>query len=170
MARQIEIVERDSIPAVQKKAEISMFKLPKFIGGTYKAIFTELEKVRLKPADAPFVRYHGLNWQGLRNENKILMFIKEMFRKWNLTAGVPVDAELQEFGEFEVAATPAGKFIQTTHEGSYMKVSKTYCEMLDWADSNNVKCKNESMEIYLNDPREVKQKDLRTIVLIPVAE
>ena len=51
---------------------------------------------------------------------------------------------------------------------SIIRWEKTYKKMIKWVDENDLKVKNESIEIYLNDPGDTKKEDLETEVLIPL--
>ena len=41
--------------------------------------------------------------------------------------------------------------------------------MCDWARTQGLSYENESIEFYLNDPKDTKKESLKTMVLIPVA-
>lgn len=41
--------------------------------------------------------------------------------------------------------------------------------MYAWSKEQNLSLQGESLEFYLNDPRETDKKDLETQVLIPIA-
>jgi effector-binding domain-containing protein len=60
------------------------------------------------------------------------------------------------------------KYVKTIHFGPYQNVGSTNKKMFGWAKSLNLSFENESLEFYLNDPRDTKKESLETMVLIPV--
>jgi len=170
MKNEIQIVEQDLKNTLEIKANIPMWKMPVMISKAYKKIVEHLEKSNIEPSDPPYIHYLNINWDEVKEEGRFLSFIKMFNRKWEMLIGFPVKENREGSGEISAGILPKGKYVQSMHYGPYQKVGETYKEMISWIKQNNLDIMNESVEIYLNDPRNTKKKDLQTIVLIPIAE
>lgn len=169
MSNKIEIIQREVEDTLEVAVNVPMWKMPFKMNKIYKQIIKHLEDSETKFSSAPYARYLEINWTKLNNESKLSAFVKMFTRKWKLKIGFPVDKKITGSGNIESGVIPAGSYVKTIHRGTYQKVAETYNRMLTWTDQQEIAVKNESIEIYLNDPRTTKMEDLETIVLIPVA-
>ncbi|MBI1936995.1 MAG: GyrI-like domain-containing protein [Ignavibacteriales bacterium] len=170
MNNQVKIIEREEENTLQIYAEAAMMKMPVAIGNAYKKIMQNINEQKTEAAGAPFVRYLEINWDKVNTENKFAAFIKMFTRKWKMEIGFPVKNNIDGTGEIKKSTIPKGKYLKSLHRGPYQKVGYTYKRMTAFTKQNNLAIKNESIEIYLNDPRTTKKENLETIVLIPLEE
>lgn len=170
MTLSIEIVERKQVKTLEVYESIPMWKMPKVIGNTYQSITDYLESINTEPLDAPYIKYINLNWQALDTESKFAGFIKAFTRKWEMFIGFSVPEGTAAAGNLKSGEFSGGSYVQALHKGPYHKVGDTYKHMRHWISQKDICVKNESVEIYLNDPRTTKKADLETLVLIPLTE
>lgn len=170
MADKIEIVEREEVRTLEMQANCSMFAMPATFSRIYKTIADYMEKSGLECTDAPYANYLEVNWEAFDKDHPLLTFFKSLFRKWKFVAGFPVSGEPKAEGEIAVGLLPKAKYVQMMHKGPYQQVAKAYKDMYDYIKENDLKIKNQSIEIYKNDPKTTKAEDLETVVLIPLAD
>lgn len=170
MDNSVEIINNQAKCTIQITANIPMWKMPVVIGNAYKDITKYMDKNAAKPSGPPFVRYLNVKWNEINRVNKVTAFIKMFTRKWNMIIGFPIDKKLDGEKDLKPGELPGGKFVKTIHRGAYQKVGITYNKLLSFIVKENLNYKNESLEIYLNDPETTKEEDLETIVLIPISE
>lgn len=168
MENQIEIIDKEQEFTIEKRVDATMLKMPVIIKNTYLEILDFLKNKNSEPSQAPFVRYLNVNWKEAMEESKLKAFIKIFFRKWQMLIGFPVKEKIDGKGDLRSGFIQAGKYIKTIHKGPYQKVGSTYKRIVSYAGTKNLKLKNESIEIYTNDPRTTRKEDLETVVLVPV--
>ncbi len=96
--------------------------------------------------------------------NVIGMFTK----KWHFQVGIPISRDISSSSPLKCSFIQNTKYIKTIHHGAYHKVGQTYKKMYVWAVEQQLSLGNESIEFYLNNPKEVKKELLETMVLIPI--
>jgi effector-binding domain-containing protein len=96
--------------------------------------------------------------------------VRMFTRKWHLLVGFPVAVPVAGADGLMGSVLPGGKYIRSVHRGPYQDVARTYREIVAWARAEEIRIGAESIEVYVNDPRQVKKEDIETIILIPVAE
>ena len=170
MKNEIQIIEQGLKNTLEIKAKVPMWKMPVVIGKSYKKIVEHLEKSSIEPSEPPYIHYLNINWEEVKEEGRFSSFVKMFTRKWEMLIGFQVKEKMEGSGEISAGILQKGKYVQSMHYGPYQKVGETYKKMISWIKQNNLDIMNESVEIYLNDPRKTKKEDLQTIVLIPIAE
>lgn len=166
----IKVVEREEVRTLEMQAQCNMFAMPKTFCRIYTTIADYMEKSGLECVDAPYANYLEVNWEAFDKNHPIVTFFKSLFRKWKFVAGFPIAGEAKAQDDIAVGILPKAKYVETLHKGPYQQVGKTYKDMYEYIKENNLKIKNESLEIYKNDPKTTKPADLETIVLIPLAD
>ncbi len=170
MNNEIELVEKEKLYTLEISAKATMPQMPKLIKTSYKEIVDYFEKNNKSPETAPYIRYTQLDWEKINTQNKIVAFIKMFTQKWQMLIGFPVSNPIDGEGKITAGFIPAGKYVKAIHKGDYMKVGNTYKKMVTFINDKKLKMGAESIEFYLNDPKEVKKEDLLTEVLIPIVE
>ncbi len=86
-------------------------------------------------------------------------------------ACVTVQEGFQPIDAIQVQKIEGGKFASVVHQGSYKKLHETYKWLFSqWLPNSNENPKDmPSLEVYLNDPTETPEEDLRTEIRIPLA-
>jgi effector-binding domain-containing protein len=170
MSKNVEVIEREMEYTLEIKAEAAMWKMPMLIGKSYKSIAEYMAKKNVECSSAPFVRYMNVNWEEVNKMSKFMMFLNMFTYKWNMLIGFPVKEKVNGEGIITAGILQKGKYIKAIHKGAYQKVGDTYAVMTDYINANNIKIRNESIELYTNDPQTTKKEDLETVVLIPFTE
>jgi effector-binding domain-containing protein len=165
----VEIITLGTVRTMEIAAQASMLTLPRVVGKSYKAILALLSQNNQKPASAPYIRYLDLDWDAV-GKGGFFARIGMLFHKWNMLIGFPVEPPLPGEGAIRPGTLPSGMFVQMLHKGSYYKVGNAYKTMLAEIRENGLHPKNESIELYLNDPACTKTEDLETLVLIPLKQ
>jgi effector-binding domain-containing protein len=94
-----------------------------------------LQELGEAPAGIPFGVYHNMDMSAL-----------------DVEAGFPVARVLTGKGEISASIIPGGKYISTTHIGSYDSVQPAYDALTEWAKKNGYEPSGIAYEYYLNDP------------------
>ena len=165
----IEVIEKASEYTIQKRVDCTVMKMPSEIKNTYKEIVELLQKNGRQASGMPFVKYLDIDWAALMKENMLIGFFKMFFRKWHIIIGFPVAEKFEPGEPLASGILEGGKYIKTVHYGPYQNVTAAYKELVKFAEKENIKMKNESIEIYTNDPAVTKKEELETILLVPVA-
>lgn len=168
MSDDIKIVEREEQRTLEMQAECNMFAMPATFGRIYKTISELMDNKSIECSGAPYANYLEVNWEAFDKDHPLVTFFKSLFRKWKFIAGFPISSQAQAEGEIALGSLPKSKYVEMLHKGPYQKVGQTYKEMYAYIKENKLEIKNESIEIYTNDPKTVKATDLETIVLIPL--
>ncbi len=168
--QKIEIVTRERVSVLKITATAGMFQMPKVMGGGFMRIAAFMEAQGCAPKQAPYARYLHVDWDEFANEGKLTAFFKMFSRKFTFEMAFPLECDLDGEGEIELGELPGGRYVQCLHRGPYHKVGKTYEQMQAWMAKEGYRPGAESVEIYMNDPREVAKSDLETVVLIPIEE
>ena len=164
----IEKKELRGFSYIGKKECIPTWKLPMFCKNTFKDAKQRLVKLPEQPL--VFARYSNLDWANAKSPESIIGFIKMMFKKWQAEAGIATSEQPEDlpaqliYSEVKSAANS----LQTIHKGPYHKVGDTYNRIIDFAKEQQLTLADESIEIYLNDPAEVKPDELETKVIVPL--
>lgn len=170
MTDQIITIDKPLEYTLEINVKAPMWKMPMVVGGSYKTIMAYMECLGIESSGAPYVRYLNLNWDALSRENKFITIIKMFTRKWNMLVGFPVAEKVDGNEIIQSGVLPGGSYLKTMHIGPYQNVGKTYKKIMDKVNNDNITIKNESLEIYLNDPRTTNKEELQTAVLVPLAQ
>jgi AraC family transcriptional regulator len=76
--------------------------------------------------------------------------------------------EAEGGGPIKAGHTAGGKAIKGVHTGPYAKLGDTYKAMQAYMDENGLKAGSACYEVYVSDPGDTPEKDLRTEVFWPV--
>ncbi len=164
----IEIVEVEIGSVVEIEETIQMWKMPSVMGKDYGELFSYLKAEECECDEAPYARYVGIDIAAETSQGFFRMLIDLIFKKWHFFAGVPVLKKLEGQDRIKPAIIEKQKYIQTMHKGPYHKVGDTYKAIYKWSQEQNLELGDQSIEFYLNDPRETDKKDLETRVLVQV--
>lgn len=170
MTESLEIVERPEERLLRVRARVPVPCMPRVMGQVYRRILDHLEACGAAPAGPPVCRYTGFDWDELLRESRLTTLLRTFTRKWELELGIPVSGAVKAGEEMEAAVIAGGRYLQTLHRGPYRKVGETYRRLQDHVRDEGLAVRNESVEIYLNDPRTTPMDELETLVLIPLDE
>lgn len=166
---EIEIIEREIGNVVEIEEAIPMWKMPSVMGKDFDDLYKYLKANGDDCKEAPYARYVDIDWSVETSKGFFRILLDLLFKKWHFYAGIPLPAKLEGSDNIKAAVIQNKKYIQAMHKGPYHKVGDTYKKMYAWSKEQNLSLQGESLEFYLDDPRETDKNDLETQVLIPLA-
>lgn len=131
----IKILEERDQPTLTMRAIYPVEKLPGFFGIAYGGVMAYLQELGEAPAGMPFGIYYNLDMSAL-----------------DVEAGFSVSRVLPGKGEISASIIPGGRYISTTHIGSYDSMMPAYDALTKWAKRNSYEPTGIVYEYYLNDP------------------
>ncbi|MCJ7802339.1 MAG: GyrI-like domain-containing protein [Candidatus Marinimicrobia bacterium] len=170
MKNDIKIIEKEIGYVIEIEEKVSMFKMPKLLGQNYKSIFAYFAEKNIKESGdtMPYTRYLDIEWEKQMKRGAIGNIVDAFTKKWHFQVGVPSTKKLDSKERMISNKISNKKYIRTMHYGPYQKVGETYKIMWEFAQDNNLKLENESIEHYLNDPSTVSKDKIETEVLIGI--
>lgn len=168
MTDQFEVVEKAIGPVLEIEEYVSMWRMPGTFARDYKRIADYLESQGAECVDMPYARYLDMDWEVELNRGKLATFFSLLTRKWHFFAGMPTSILVPGEAELRSRVYRSRHYVRGVHLGPYQKCGETYKALYDWATSQNLLLKNEAIECYVNDPREVDKADIETMILIPL--
>jgi effector-binding domain-containing protein len=170
MSEEIIVIERTEQSVLCISEVTGTMKLGKVMGPAFLEIMDSLKQQNIESSekDMPFTKYKNINWDRLDQKGIFAMFHMMFCHKWDMDIGIPCPESAVESGRIRKKTLEGGKFIRAIHKGPYMKVGDTYKKMRAYAEANNLKLRDFSVEFYLNDPRKVSPAQLETEVLVPL--
>ncbi len=168
MADQFEVVEKAFGSVIEIEERVGMLAMPSTFGRDFKQIMDYLQSQGAECVDMPYARYQGMDWDKELNRGKVSALISMLFKKWHFFAGMQSSKSLQGEGRLVAREFGRQRYVRAVHHGPYRNCGVTYQALRDWAMAQGLQLGNEAIECYVNDPREVGQDALETVILIPV--
>jgi len=125
------------------------------VGKLYQEIVKWLRQKQLKIVGPPFGWFYD-------NPEKVPAY------KLRSEVGFPFEGEAKPEGKIEIKKIPAQEVLYTVHKGPYMEVGPAYAALFKYANEKGYTPLGCPMEIYLNDPAQVKESELLTEVQLPI--
>jgi effector-binding domain-containing protein len=151
MSSTIELIEQEPKPALSIRTRTTLEDLPGKIAENYSAILDYMHELGVKPVDAPFTAYYGLEMKDL-----------------DVEMGFPVNETLPGKDNVTCCLMPSGKAAAAMYKGPYSGMEKIYEEMFDWIIENEYESTGVYYEYYLNSPDEVPVSELLTRIIMPL--
>ena len=123
------------------------------LGDVFGAIQEYLAQLGEAPAGPPFSGYPSLNRQNL-----------------DVELGYPVAHPLRGKGGIKAGEIPAGRYASCLHVGPYAEIDHAYAALSAWLAANGYSATGAAYEHYLDDPAQTPAAQLRTRLLLPLAE
>lgn len=142
--------------------------MPKTFGRDYEKINNYLVSNDAECSGIPYARYVDMVWEKEVNRDLFSNIISVLFKKWHFFAGLPSSKILQSSGKLQSQEMKSQKYVRALHKGPYKNIGPTYKALYEWSLTQGVTLKNEAIEYYLNDPREVEPADIETEIFIPI--
>ncbi len=170
MISNIEVIEKEIGPVIEIEEKGFMLKMYDQLGVDYSMLFDYLDKNEVDVKEAmPYTHLIDLDWNEETRLKSGVKSVVELFtRKKHYFAGVSTGKMLPDHSRIVSDDYVKTECIHCTHTGPYKGVGETYRAMVQWAQSRNLRLRNEAFEFYLNSPAMVSQEDLRTEVVIPI--
>ena len=169
MSLDIQIQQQPLVHGLEVTRDAPMWKIPKLLAEDFPPIDKHIAAHGGTRAGAPYVRYMNIDWQEMRHCGTLKMLWKMLTSTQLMRIGMAVESPIEGSGDIEAVTIDSRMCVQTIHKGPYQNVGDTYKEIVDWAESNNVELVDHSMENYINDPTTVDKENIKTLILIPVA-
>ena len=141
------------VPVLQKKAKSNWDDGYATIVATLKAVYAELDRLKLKRVGAPFIVYTMTDDEGFEFE-----------------AAVPFAGATTEKPQegFDFSASPAGKALRFTHRGPYDAMDPTYEQIANLLDAKDLEAQDLYVEEYRADPTTTPEDDLVIDIWVPL--
>jgi AraC family transcriptional regulator len=86
----------------------------------------------------------------------------------DIEVAMPVGGEGKGEGDVKSYQLPGGKMATLIHKGPYQECGPTYERLFAWLQKREKRITGPIREVYLNDPREVSEKETLTQIYAPV--
>jgi effector-binding domain-containing protein len=167
---EIEIIEKEIGDVIEIEERVPVWKMPSVMSRNFKLILGHLKSEGVDCEEAPYARYLDVDWELEMKKGAVANFIRVFTKQWHFRAGMPTSKTVAGANNMICRKIKNKKYAKTIHYGPYEKVGNTYKKMCAWAKSQNLSFENESLEFYLNDPRDTEKESLETMVLIPLVD
>jgi len=128
----VEVRELEVQPMLSIRTTITAKELGEKMGEKFEALRGYLQKLGVKPAGPPFVRYHTFDWEG----------------EADFEMGVPVGERVEGEGWIASGELPAGPAVSTIHTGPHEKLGEAYERINGWMRENGREAASPLWEVY----------------------
>ena len=168
MSNEFEIIEKAIGPVIEIEERVPVWRMPATFGRDYKCIADYITSQGAEIVDMPYARYQDMDWQRELSRGKLAGLFAMLTKKWHFFAGMPTSRTLPGKGELQSRELASQRYARAVHHGPYQNSVVTYKALYAWVRSQGLSMKNEAFECYMNDPREVAEADIETLILIPL--
>lgn len=145
MDYEIELVEKEAMPALAIRKTVRAENLRHEIGSAYAAIASHMKELGASEPGKPYVAYFNMDMQHLEVE-----------------MGFATETEYPGFGDVVGAHIPAGQWVSIIHKGPYKEMGHSYTVASRWMQEHGIEAHETVYEHYLNDPAMVPESELLT--------
>lgn len=168
MSDQFEVIEKAIGPVVEIEERASVWRMPATFSRDYKQIADYLEEQEVDIVDLPYACYLDMDWERELNRGRLSQLFSMLTKKWHFYAGMPTSILVPVRDHLRSRVIPNQHYVKGIHRGPYKDCAVTYRALYEWAKTQKLTLKNEAIECYVNDPREVARADIETVILIPL--
>ncbi len=168
MDNEFAIIEKEIGYIAEIKYHIPIMKMRSCFKAAYQKIYPFVQENNIATNIAPLARYFDIDWAAEVKKSKWQMLLEIFTKKYHINIGIPINKQMEDQDDIKIHFIKKATYISGLHYGSYHNIGQTYTKLYLWAQQNSYEGQSQSIEIYLNDPRQTDQKDLKTQVLIPV--
>jgi AraC family transcriptional regulator len=86
----------------------------------------------------------------------------------DIEVAAPIADKIEETEEIKCYTLLGGKMAKIIHKGPYDKCEPTYEKIFAWIKKNGRNIVGPTIEVYLNDPREVGLEEALTEIYVPI--
>lgn len=163
----ITIIEREIGNVLEIEERVPVWKMPMTMSKDFTALFGYAQNEGANPTEA-YARYREIDLEAEVSKSALANFLGMFTKKWHFFVGVPTASALHARDGMIPGFLEKRRYAQGMHIGPYRKVGESYERMLAWMKEQGIEAEDECIEFYLNDPGEVKQEALETLILIPI--
>lgn len=142
---EVKLVERKPMDVLSVREMIAVADFDKLFGKLY----AKMQQEQMQPTGAPMAFYHSEDFNPQNSDVEVAF---------------PTNAK-----EGVTRTLDGGKYATILHKGTYSTLNQSYAFIAKWIEQNGYKIANSPFEIYLNDPSDTKEDDLRTEIYFPIA-
>ena len=148
MSFNCQIENREPQPVLAVRTRTGVGNLQQEMGRAFGMIAGYLGEIGEYPAGAPYAAYYNMDMQDL-----------------DLEIGFPVARELPGKGAINPGQIPGGKVATCMHTGPYGEVGPAFEALMEYVKAEGCEATGVAYEMYLNDPQEVPEAELQTLVM-----
>lgn len=168
MSEPFKVIEKALGPVIEIEERVGMLSMPATFGRDFKRIMEYLQAHGAECAELPYARYQEMDWPRELNSGVLAAISSMLLKKWHFFVGMPSSKPLPGDGELVARELESRSYARAIHRGPYRKCGATYKALYGWMVDQGLTPENEAIECYVNDPREVSQDALETVILIPI--
>lgn len=168
MANDFEIIEQSLGHAIEIEEIAPAWRMPAIFSRDYQRIAEYMNSQGAEILDFPYARYQDMDWDVELNRGKLASLLSLFTKKWHFYVGMPSSIPLPGKAELRSIDHSNQRYVRGVHFGPYKDCTETYRALFNWAQEKGLALHNEAIECYVNDPREVDEDDIETIILIPL--
>jgi effector-binding domain-containing protein len=112
--------ERREQPYLAVRSQVPMDQLPTAIPQGIVEVHRFLEEHGIRPAGAPFVRYHQIDMPGLVD----------------ISVGWPFAGVIEGNGRVTASSLPTGRYLSAVYTGNYTGLIEATAELIKWGEEN----------------------------------
>ena len=169
MSDAFEIIEQNIGHAIEIEEKAPAWRMPAIFSRDYQRIAEYMHSQGAEIMDFPYARYQDMDWDVELNRGKLATVLSLFTKKWHFYVGMPSSTALPGKDDLRSITHGNQRYVRGVHRGPYKDCSTTYRALFSWAQDKGLLLTNEAIECYVNDPREVDEADIETIILIPLS-
>lgn len=170
MPNEFEIIDKSLGCVVEIEECVPVWRMPATFGRDYRRIAQYLESQGAEVAGMPYGRYVDMDWEKEINRGKLATFFAMFTKKWHFLVGMPASKSVAGEGELKSQELGSQRYVRAVHRGPYKKCGATYKALFAWVNAQRLSVQNQAIECYANDPNEVDEADIETVILIPLKD
>jgi effector-binding domain-containing protein len=147
----MEIRETKEQPTISVRMTTNLKNISQDMGKAFGEIMQYMGEKQVNPIGPPYAMYYNEDMDNLDTE-----------------VGFPVAQPLPEKGKVKMSKLPGGKAVVGMHIGPYNKLGDAYTEITEWMKEKDIESPNMCYEIYLNDPENTPENELKTEIYFPI--
>ena len=170
MSNEFEIIEKTLGSVVEIEERVPVWRMPTTFGRDFQRIADYIESRGAKVTGMPYARYVDMNWEKELNRGKLATFFAMLAKQWHFFVGMSASKPVSGEGALKSQELGSQHYARAVHRGPYKECGATYKALFDWVKAQGVSLQNQAIECYANDPNEVAEADLETVILIPLQD
>jgi len=145
------LIHQPPQPTLSVRERTSIDALPAFLGRAYGEILAYLTELDEEPYGMPYAAYHSRDVTDL-----------------DVEAGMPVSRALPGRGEVKAGQISGGQAASCIYTGPYDGLAEGYESLAAWVEEQGLVASGIAYEVYLDDPGDTPEHELRTRIVFPV--
>lgn len=145
------IKEQEAQPYLGLRTRTAASDLPAKLGQSWGAIMAHMLSLGQQPAGMPFLGYFN-----------------EDMNDMDVEMGIPTAEVLAGSGAIYGAEIPAGRVAECLYTGPYSGMTAAYQQIGAFMADEGVEPVGMAYEMYLDDPGETPEAELRTLIVFPL--